>query len=130
MTQVDFVRSNGATALAGCYLVNMLHAATDFSAEERMMENGHQLISLAGAADLESVALPGTSSSPLLRVPLEAILSDTPVPSLHPHDTDAHQFTASGPVSAPSKDADQPSPPQCLDPFVHHLRNDTAPTRK
>ena len=27
-------------------------------------------------------------------------------------------------------DADQPSPPQCLDPFVHHLRDETAPTCK
>ena len=34
LVDVDLVRSNGSPALAGCYLVNMLHAATDYFAEE------------------------------------------------------------------------------------------------
>ena len=33
LVHVDLVRSNGVSAFAGCYLVNMLHAATVFSAE-------------------------------------------------------------------------------------------------
>ena len=33
LLDVDLVRSNGAPALDGCYLVSMLHAATNFSAE-------------------------------------------------------------------------------------------------
>ena len=32
-------RSNDATALAGCYLVDMVHAAGNCSAEEHIMEN-------------------------------------------------------------------------------------------
>ena len=78
---VDSVRSNGAHALVGCYLGNKLHAITDFSAEERTVENGRQLIPLAGVADLHPGALLGTSFRPLLRVPLEAVLPDAPVSS-------------------------------------------------
>ena len=38
----DLVRSNGAPALAGWYLINMLHAASDFSPEERLVQNDRQ----------------------------------------------------------------------------------------
>ena len=34
LIQVDLVRRNGAPALAGCYLVDMLHAADTFSTEK------------------------------------------------------------------------------------------------
>ena len=68
LVDVDLVRSNGAPALAGCYLVNRLHAATGFSAEERIVENGRRFIPLAGVADLDPGALLDTFSSPLVRV--------------------------------------------------------------
>ena len=45
------VRSNSAPALAGSYLVDMLHGATDFSADENLVENGLQQIPLAGIAE-------------------------------------------------------------------------------
>ena len=80
LVDIDLVRSNGVPALAGCYLLNMLLAATDFSAEERIVENG-RLIPLAGAADLDPGALLDTSSSPLRRVSLVAVLSDASAPS-------------------------------------------------
>ena len=78
---VIFFRRNSAPALAGCYLVDMLHAADSFSTEEYITENGRQRIPLDGVADLEPGTLLGTSSSPQVRLPLEAILSDTPAPS-------------------------------------------------
>ena len=72
LIEVDLVRRNGAPALAGCCLVDMLHAADNFSTEEHIVENGRQVIPSTGVADLEPGALLGTSSTPLLRVPLEA----------------------------------------------------------
>ena len=39
LVEVDLVRRNGAPALAGCYLVEMLHAADNFSTEEHTVEN-------------------------------------------------------------------------------------------
>ena len=63
LVEVDLVRSNGAPALAGCYLVDMLHAADNFSTEEHIVENGRQLIPLAGVVGLKPGALLGTSSS-------------------------------------------------------------------
>ena len=92
------------------------------------MENGRQVIPLAGVADLEPGALLGTSSSPLLRVPLEAILSDTPAPTPLLCAVREQYFTVPGPITAPSMVADQLlPPPQCLDPFIHHLRDETIP---
>ena len=106
----------------------MLHVADNVSTEEHIVENGRQFIPLAGVADLEPGALLGTSSSPLRRVPLEAILSDTPAPIRLLCDASAQQLTVPGPVTAPSTDADQLLPPlQYLDPFVHHLRDETVP---
>ena len=49
LVDVDLVHSNGALALAGCYPVNMLRAATDFSAAERIVENDRQLIPIAAS---------------------------------------------------------------------------------
>ena len=62
-------------------------------------------------------------------MPLEAILSETPTPTPLPCGARAQQFTVPGPVTAPSMDADQLlPPPQCLDPFIHHLRDETVPS--
>ena len=109
--EVHFVRSNGAPALAGCYLVDMLHAADIFSSEEHVVKNGRQFIPLAGVTDLEPGALIGTCCGPLLRVPLQIIPSDTPAPSPLPCDPRAQHLTVPGPVAAPSMDADQLLPP-------------------
>ena len=97
----------------------MLHATDIFSTEEHIVENGRQVIPSAGVADLEPSALLGTSSSPLLRVPLEAILSNTPAPIPLPCADRAQHFTVPGPVTDLSMDGDQLlSPPQCLDLFI------------
>ena len=59
-------------------------------------------------------ALLNTSSSPLLRVPPEAILSDTPAPAPLPCDDRAQHFTVLGPVTAPSMDGPDPDPTTVL----------------
>ena len=107
LIEVDLVRPNGAPALAGCYLVDMLQAADNVSTKKHIVEKGRQVIPLAGVADLEAGALFGTSSSPRLRVPLEAILFDTLVPNPLPCADRAKRFTVPGPVTVPSMDADQ-----------------------
>ena len=61
LVDVDLFRRNGAPANAGCYLVHVLHAASAFSVEERIKENGRPLIPPAGIADLDPAALLGTS---------------------------------------------------------------------
>lgn len=69
------------------------------------------------------------SSSPLLRVALETVLSDTPAPTPLPCDASVHHVTVPGLVISHFMDADQIlPPPQYRDPFVHHLRNETART--
>ena len=114
-------------SLAVCYLVNMLYAPADFSAEENIVENGRHLIPLIGVADLEPGALLGTYFSQVLRVPWEAVLPDTPTPSLHAYDPNAYQFLVPDPVFASSINADHIPPPWCLDYFVYHLRDETVP---
>ena len=60
-------------------------------------------------------------------MPLEAILSDTPAPTPLSSDARAQHFTVPDPITAPSMDADQLlPPPQCLDPFIHYLRDETT----
>ena len=76
LVPVSLVRSNGAPALAGSYLVDMIHGATDFSVDENLVENSLQQIQLAGAAKLETGDLLGTPPCPFLRVPVESLLSD------------------------------------------------------
>lgn len=68
--------SNGAPGLAGSYLVDMLHSATDFAVDEHLVGNDLQHISLAGTAELEPGDLLATSSSPLFRVSFRSILHD------------------------------------------------------
>ena len=56
------------------------------------------------------------------------MLSDTPAPTPLNCDARAQQLTVPGPVTTSSTDVDQLlPPPQYLDPFVHHLRDETVP---
>lgn len=105
----------------------MIHAATEYCAEEQIVDNGCQLIPLAGAVDLDPGILLGTSSSLLLRVLLKTFQTYAPATPSRAHDSG---LLSPGPVSFHSIGADQPSQSQCLDQFVPHLREDTAPTRK
>ena len=75
LVPVFLVRSNDAPALTGSNLVDMLHAATDFSVDQNLVENVLQQILLDGTAELEPGDLLGTPC-PLNRVPVESLLYD------------------------------------------------------
>lgn len=51
--EVALVRRGGAPALAGCHLVDMLHAAVECSTDAQLSVNGRQLIPLVDVAELE-----------------------------------------------------------------------------
>ena len=73
------VRLDGSPALTGHYMVNLLPVHDDSNPSERFVSSGRQPISLMGYQELEPGDVLGTASSPLLRVPLEALtLHDVP----------------------------------------------------
>ena len=120
LVPVSLVCSNGASALVGSYLVDMLHVATDFSVDENLVENGLQQIPLAGTAELEPGDLLGTSPCPLLRVPVESLLyDDHNASSSNPGAPDNSRTFVPGPVT-PHTAGLSPTP-ACADPFVHHV---------
>ena len=72
---MNLVRLDGSPALTGHYMVDLLLAHDNSSPSKRFVSSGRQLIPLTGCQDLESGDILGTASSPLLRVPLEALTS-------------------------------------------------------
>ena len=119
LVQLSLVRSNGATALASSYLVDILHGATDFSVDENLVENGLQQIPLAGTAELEPGNLFATSPRPLLRVPVESLRYDNDSASVsNPGAPDNSRMFVPGPVT-PHTAGLSPTP-ACADPFVHY----------
>ena len=76
---VNLVRLDGFRALTGHYMVDLLPAHDDSNSPKRFVSSGRQLSPLTGYQDLEPGDVLGTASSPLLRVPLEALtLHDVP----------------------------------------------------
>ena len=76
---VYLVRLDGSPALTGHYMVNLLPVYDDSNPSERFVSSGRQSIPLTRYQKLEPGDVLGTASSPLLRVPLEAlILHDVP----------------------------------------------------
>ena len=74
LLSVNLVRLDGSPALTGHYMVGLLPAHDDSNPSERFVSSGRQLIPLTGYQDLEPGDVLGTASSPLLRVPLEALI--------------------------------------------------------
>ena len=106
--------------MAGSYLVDTLHGATDFSVDENFVENDLEQIPLAGTAELEPGDLLGTSPCPLLRVPVESLLyDDHNASSSNPGAPDNSRTFVPGPVT-PHTAGLSPTP-ACADPFVHHV---------
>ena len=70
---VNLVRLDGSPALTGHYMVDLLSAHDDSTPPERFVSSDRQLIPLTRHQDLEPGDVLGTASSPLLRVPLEAL---------------------------------------------------------
>ena len=60
-------------ALTGHYMVDLLPVHDDSNPSERFVISGRQSIPLTGYQELEPGDVLGTASSPLLRVPLEAL---------------------------------------------------------
>ena len=69
----NLVRLDGSPALTGHYMVDLLPVHDDSNSPERFVSSGRQLIPSTGYQDLEPGDVLGTASSPLLRVPLEAL---------------------------------------------------------
>ena len=98
----------------------MLHGATDFSADENLVENGLQQIPLAVTAELQPGDLPGTSPCALLRVPVTPILYDNGSASAStPGAPDDLHILIPGLVT-PHTAGLSPTP-ACTGPFVHHV---------
>ena len=70
---VNLVRLDGSPALTDHYMIDLLPVHDDSNPSERFVASGRQLIPLTGYQDLEPGDFLGTASSPLLRVPLEAL---------------------------------------------------------
>ena len=102
----------------------MLHSPDDFTVDEHLVENGLQQIPLAGTAELEPGDLLGTSSCPLLRVPVASILHNYDNALTAPGFLDEPYMIIPGPVTPPP--AGVLPAPTCSDLFVHHL-NETSP---
>ena len=76
---VNLVRLDGSLALTGHYMVNLLPVHDDSNPSEGFVSSGRRSIPLTGYQELEPGKVLGVASSPLLRVPLEALtLHDVP----------------------------------------------------
>ena len=110
---VNLVRLDGSPALTGHYMVDLLPVHDDSNSSERFVSWGRQLIPLTGYQDLEPGDVLGAASSPLLRVPLEALtLYDFPVDvsSLAESSFPPASQTAPLPNTTPDP-PDEPPPP-------------------
>ena len=76
LISVNLVRLDGSPALTSHYMVDLPTAPDSSDPSERFVSSGRQLIPLTGCQDLEPGDVLGTTSSPLLRVPLEALTLD------------------------------------------------------
>ena len=70
---VNLVRLDGSPALKGHYMDDLPPAPDSSNPSERFVSSGRQLIPLTGYQDLEPGDVLGTATSPLVRVPLEAL---------------------------------------------------------
>ena len=76
---VNLVHLDGSPALTGHYMVNLLPVHDDSNPSEHFVSSGRQPIPLTGYQEVEFGDVLGTASSPLLRVPSEAVtLHDVP----------------------------------------------------
>ena len=115
---VNLVRLDGSPALTGHYMVDLLPAHDDSNPLERFVSSGRQLIPLTGYQDLEPGDVLGTTSSPLLRVPLKAL-----TPHNVPADVSALAESPTTPASqtAPSLTTALDSPDEHPPELLHRL---------
>ena len=116
---VKLVRLDGSPTLTGHYNVDLFPVHDDSDPSERFVSSGRQSIHLAGYQELEPGDVLGTASSPLLRVPLEALI-------LHDVTTDVSALAES-----PTAPASQPALPHSTtsDPPEEATPRTPTPTR-
>ena len=73
LVPVNLTRLNGSPALTGHYMVDIITTHDGQYPSEHFVASGRQTIPLTGYRDLEPGDILGTASTPLLRVPLEAL---------------------------------------------------------
>ena len=120
---VKLVRLDGSPTLTGHYIVDLFLVHDDSDPSERFVSSGRQSIPLAGYQELEPGDVPGTASSPLLRVRLKALI-------LHDVTTDVSALAelptapASQPALPHSTTSDPPDepPPELLHRLDHSQR--------
>ena len=90
LVEVNLVRQSGAPAFTGNYMVNMLPREDPLSDSVLFVSDGYQTIPLSGSTDLEPGDLLGTSTSPLVQVPLATLRrlsldppTPSPIPNVH-----------------------------------------------
>lgn len=129
---VAVARHGGAPTIAGWCLVNMLHAAVEPSADAHLLVE-HAATSLfhPGIAELEPGKSLGASSSPLIRIPIEAVLPRNRVPSPLPCYVSVHRLIVPE-VQPPHLPAAADNSQQRLQPLVSgparasHFRGETG----
>ena len=113
---VNLVHLDGSPALTGHYLVDLLPVHNDSNISERFDSSARISIPLTGYRELEPGDVLGTASSPLLRVPLEAL-------TLHDVSVDVSAL-AESPTTPASQTAlphnTTPDPPDELPPELLH----------
>ena len=115
---VNLVGFDGSPALTGHYMVDFLPVHDNSNLSERFVSSDRQMIFLTGYQDLEPGDVPGTASSPLLRVPLETLtLYDVPVDVSALAESSI--ILASQTASPPNTTPDLPDEPPAE--FLHRL---------
>ena len=117
---VNLVRRDGSPALTCHYMVDLPPVPDSSDSSERFVSSGRQLIPLTGYQDLEPGDVLGTTSSPLLRVPLEAL-------TLRNIPTDVSALAESPTTPAPpslttASDFPDEPPPELLNRLDHNQR--------
>ena len=105
------------------YVVDLPPAHDDLDPSERFVSLGRQLIPLTGYQDLEPGDVLGTASSPLLRVPLEALpLHNVPTEVLALAKSPTTPASQTAPSLTTAPDSPDKSPPELLHRLNHNQR--------
>ena len=114
---VNLVRLDGSPALTGHYMDDLLPAHDNSDPSERFVSSGRQLIPLTGYQGLEPGDVLGTASSPLLRVPLEALtLHNVPVDVSALAESPTNPASQTAPSLTPAPDSPDEHPPRTSTP--------------
>ena len=73
LTPVNLVHRDGSPALTGHYMVDLVPLSDTSDTTECFVASGRQNIPLSGCRELKTGDILGTTCSPLLSVPLEAL---------------------------------------------------------